>query len=140
MNDNTFLFSFLFLDKKPCFGLLNPNEEDEMKITGYRRSRMRTALCWLCICLTGGLLRLILHWWRHWYLMATHEICTLEEADKVLVQEDYKGNHKIYYVKQIQNLDINTLRYVRTYQSTWWCIWVFPCQIEQKLQQTFLFI
>ncbi|XP_073848931.1 polyamine-transporting ATPase anne boleyn isoform X2 [Musca autumnalis] len=97
-------------DKKPCFGLLNPNEEDEMKITGYRRSSLRTALCWLCICLTGGLLRLILHWWRHWYLMATHEICSLEEADKVLVQEDYKGNHKIYYVKEIQNLDINTLR------------------------------
>ncbi|XP_075167305.1 polyamine-transporting ATPase anne boleyn isoform X2 [Haematobia irritans] len=97
-------------DKKPCVGLLNPNEDDEMKITGYRRSSMRTALCWLCICLTGGLLRLIMHWWRHWYLMATHEICSLEEADKVLVEEVYKGNHKMYYVKQILNLDINTLR------------------------------
>ncbi|XP_046811083.1 polyamine-transporting ATPase 13A3 isoform X2 [Lucilia cuprina] len=97
-------------DKKPCFGLLNPNEDDEMNITGYRRSNLRTFLCWLCICLTGGLLRLILHWWRHWYLMATHEICPLEDAEKVLVQEDYKGKHKIYYVKQIQTLDFNTLR------------------------------
>ncbi|XP_013098214.2 polyamine-transporting ATPase 13A3 isoform X1 [Stomoxys calcitrans] len=100
----------LLNDKKPCTGLLNPNEDDEMKITGYRRSRMRTALCWICICLTGGLLRLIMHWWRHWYLMATHEMCSLEDADKVLVQEDYKGNHKMYYVKQVLNLDINTLR------------------------------
>ncbi|TMW44251.1 hypothetical protein DOY81_010670, partial [Sarcophaga bullata] len=53
-------------DKKPCFGLLNPDEDDEMKITGYRRSHLRTFLCWLCICLTGGLLRLIMHWWRHY--------------------------------------------------------------------------
>lgn len=49
--------------------------------------------------------------------MATHEICSLEEADKVLVQEDYKGNHKIYYVKEIQNLDINTLRWVGWYTT-----------------------
>ncbi|KAL9877146.1 polyamine-transporting ATPase 13A3-like isoform 2-T10 [Glossina fuscipes fuscipes] len=99
-----------FIDGKPYSGLLNAGEDDEMKITGYRRSRSRTLLCWLCICLTGGLLRLIMHWWRHWYLIATHVVCTLEEADKVLVEEDYKGKHKIYYVKPIIQLDYNTLK------------------------------
>lgn len=89
---------------------MNAGEDDEMKITGYRRSRSRTLLCWLCICLTGGLLRLIMHWWRHWYLIATHVVCTLEEADKVLVEEDYKMKHKIYYVKPIIQLDYNTLK------------------------------
>uniref|UniRef100_A0A1A9X495 Cation-transporting ATPase n=1 Tax=Glossina brevipalpis TaxID=37001 RepID=A0A1A9X495_9MUSC len=98
MNDSRPIIS---KDGKPCSGLLNVGEDDEMHITGYRRSRSRTFLCWLCICLTGGLLRLIMHWWRHWYLIATHVVCALEEADEVLVEEDYKGKHKIYYVKPI---------------------------------------
>ncbi|XP_037950937.1 probable cation-transporting ATPase 13A3 isoform X2 [Teleopsis dalmanni] len=93
----------LVKDSKPCVGLLNQGEEDEMQVTGYRKSNSRMFLCWLCICMTGGLLRLILHWWRHWYLIATHVQCPLDEAEKVLIQEDYKGKHKIYYVKTVKN-------------------------------------
>lgn len=97
--------NFFLADPKPCVGLLNAREDDEMQITGYKRSLLRTVLCWLFICLTGGLLRLLMHWWRHWYLIATHEKCSLEIAEKVLIQEHYQGKHIIYYVKAIQEIN-----------------------------------
>nr|AAL39483.1 LD05303p [Drosophila melanogaster] len=97
-------------DSKPCIGLLNPDQEDQMKVCGYRRSLMRTGFCWACIFLTGGLLRLVLHWWRHLYLYATCSQCSLEEAEQVLVTEDYQGKHKMYHVKQIQVLTSSNLK------------------------------
>lgn len=80
-----------------------------MQITGYKHSRLRSMLCWFCICFTAGLLRLILHWWRHWYLIATHVKCPLEMADKVLIQEHYEGKHNIYYVKAIQEINASLI-------------------------------
>ncbi|XP_055857682.1 polyamine-transporting ATPase 13A3 isoform X2 [Episyrphus balteatus] len=94
----------------PCEGLLNPNEEDAMKITGYRRSKSRTYLCWFCICLTAGLLRLVLHWWRHWFLLATHSQCSLAVAERVLIQEDYQGKHKVYYIKDVVTLSLDSIK------------------------------
>ncbi|XP_050742833.1 polyamine-transporting ATPase 13A3 isoform X2 [Drosophila biarmipes] len=94
-------------DSKPCTGLLNQDQEDQMNVSGYRRSHIRTAICWACIILTGGLLRLVLHWWRHLYLYATCSRCPLEEAEQVLVTEDYQGKHKVYHVKQIRVLTAN---------------------------------
>lgn len=62
--------------------------------------------------LTGGLLRLVLHWWRHWYLLATCRPCSLQEAQQVLIEEDYQGNHKLYHVKTVQILDVEQFKYV----------------------------
>ncbi|XP_054745441.1 polyamine-transporting ATPase 13A3 isoform X2 [Anastrepha obliqua] len=100
----------LFKDPEQCVGLLNSSEDDEMQITGYKRSRWRTLLCWCLICITGGLLRLLMHWWRHWCLIATHVKCPLEVAEKVLIQEDYQKKHKIYYVKTVQELNVPVLK------------------------------
>ncbi|XP_034139381.1 probable cation-transporting ATPase 13A3 isoform X3 [Drosophila guanche] len=91
-------------------GLLNQDQEDQMNITGYRRCYVRSILCWLCIVLTGGLLRLVMHWWRHWYLFATCHQCPLDEADQVLIVEDYQGKHKLYHVKSVRVLNINHLK------------------------------
>ncbi|KAH8384957.1 hypothetical protein KR200_011995 [Drosophila serrata] len=97
---------------EPCTtgGILNPGQEDQMQISGYRRSRIRTTLCWICIFLTAGILRLVLHWWRHLYLFATCSQCSLEEAEQVLIKEDYQGKHKLYHVKRIQVLNGHNLR------------------------------
>lgn len=103
-------FAKYFIENKPREGVLNAGQEDEMKITGYRRSLGRVILCWICICLTAGFLRLLLHWWKHWYLFATHCTCSLEEADTVLIEENYKGQHKCYYIKPVQYLDYSTLK------------------------------
>ncbi|KAH8309906.1 hypothetical protein KR059_003558, partial [Drosophila kikkawai] len=97
---------------EPCTtgGILNPGQEDQMQIIGYRRSRIRTILCWTCILLTAGILRLVLHWWRHLYLFATCCQCSLENAEQVLITEDYQGKHKLYHVKRIQVLSGNNLK------------------------------
>ncbi|XP_034112051.1 polyamine-transporting ATPase 13A3 isoform X2 [Drosophila albomicans] len=97
-------------EPKPYMAVLNQDQQDQMKISGYRRSHLRLILCWICICLTGGLLRLVLHWWRHWYLIATCQPCPLEEAQQVLVEEDYQGKHKLYHVKPVQIITIQHLK------------------------------
>jgi cation-transporting ATPase 13A3/4/5 len=55
------------------------------EVYGYRRQPVLTAMTWLFIGLTGGVLRLVFHWWPHWMLYATHKKCPLNTADKVLV-------------------------------------------------------
>lgn len=97
-------------DTQPCVGFLNQNQQDQMKISGYRRSNVRFLLCWVCICLTGGLLRLVMHWWRHWYLMATCQPCPLQEAQHVLVEEDFLGKHKVYHVKPVHLITVDQLK------------------------------
>lgn len=81
-----------------------------MKVSGYRRSLLRWIFCWICIFLTGGLLRLVLHWWRHWYLLATCLPCPLQEAQQVLIEEDYQGKHTQYHVKPVLLLTTDELK------------------------------
>lgn len=82
-------------------GILNVDEEDEMFVYGYKKSRLRSFFCYLSVGLTLGLLRLIMHWWGHWLLLATHKPCSLEDAEKVLVEEKFQGKHSIYFVKAV---------------------------------------
>ena len=95
---------------KTITATLNPDEDDEMSITGYRRSVFRTAICWICFVLTGGLLRLFMHWWRHWLLLATHTPCPLDEAEMVLVQEHFEGKHTVHYVKRVTTLNAEMMK------------------------------
>lgn len=97
---------------KSCYSAtLNPDEDDEMLLTGYRRSSARTALTWMCFLLTAGLLRLFMHWWKHWLLLSTHVKCPLDVAEKLLITEQYEGKHTVYYVKDVITLNAETLRY-----------------------------
>ena len=91
-------------------GILNKDQEDEMFVYGYRKSSFRTFVCYLCVGLTLGILRLVLHWWSHWLLYATHRPCSLEEADKVLVKEKFQGKHAIYYVKAVTTLTAESIQ------------------------------
>lgn len=52
---------------------------------GYTRCWLRTSLCWAFVILTLGALRLLLHWYPHWLLRATHRPCSLATATKLLV-------------------------------------------------------
>jgi hypothetical protein len=95
-------------------GILNLGEEDEMKVYGYKKSLFKTIVCYLFIGLTLGILRLIMHWWSHWLLLATHKACSLDEAEQVLVEEKFQGKHTIYYVKAIVNVNEDTVKLVET--------------------------
>ncbi|XP_068983430.1 polyamine-transporting ATPase 13A3 isoform X1 [Bombus flavifrons] len=83
---------------------INPGEEDQMEIYGYKRNNILTAVTWFLIIITGGLLRLVFHWIPHLMLLATHSKCQLETADTVLLVEKFQGKHTSYYVKKLQTL------------------------------------
>ena len=84
--------------------------DDEMCVFGYEKSSFRTFITYTCIIITLGIGRLILHWWRHLLLYATHKPCTLEEATQILVVEKFEGKHSIFYVKKVFMLSEETLK------------------------------
>ncbi|XP_062562628.1 polyamine-transporting ATPase 13A3 [Armigeres subalbatus] len=92
--------------------ILNDGEEDQMFITGYERSRAKTFFCHLGFFLTLGIMRLVMHWWQHWLLLATHRKCSLEVAQKVLVHERYQGKHDAFYVKNVITMDAESIKEV----------------------------
>lgn len=105
-----YIFLFSELSDKSCQAILNSGEDDEMTLTGYRRSPFRTACTYLCFVLTVGLLRLFMHWWKHWLLLATHTPCALDIAERLLITEQYEGKHSVYYVKDVITLNSETFK------------------------------
>lgn len=99
--------------------ILNSGEDDELVVVGYQRSNVKTALCWLAFLVTGGLLRLLMHWWKHWLLLATHSCCPLEFAEKVLVSEHYEGKHTVHYVKDVITLNTETIKSMQEQKEKW---------------------
>uniref|UniRef100_T1GYY2 Cation-transporting ATPase n=1 Tax=Megaselia scalaris TaxID=36166 RepID=T1GYY2_MEGSC len=85
--------------------ILHQGSPEELEITGYVRSKWKTFFTWIGITLTLGILRLVLYWYPHWLLLATHSPSALEQAEKLLVRQNFQGNHTIYYVKTINTLD-----------------------------------
>ncbi|XP_003695012.1 probable cation-transporting ATPase 13A3 isoform X1 [Apis florea] len=83
---------------------INPGEEDQMEIYGYKRNKIFTVITWFLIIITGGLLRLVFHWIPHLMLLATHSKCQLETADTVLLVERFQGKHTSYHVKKLKTL------------------------------------
>lgn len=69
---------------------LNAYSDDPLDIEGYTRSRARSALTYLGIVLTLGLLRLYFFWKPHLMLKATHRKCPLKHASKILVVDKYR--------------------------------------------------
>ncbi|XP_043280695.1 polyamine-transporting ATPase 13A3 isoform X2 [Venturia canescens] len=83
---------------------INPGQEDQMEIYGFRRNQKYTLITWFLIIITGGLLRLIFHWVPRLMLLSTHSKCRLEEADTVLLIERFQGKHTSYYVKKLRTM------------------------------------
>ncbi|XP_037075193.1 probable cation-transporting ATPase 13A3 isoform X2 [Pollicipes pollicipes] len=76
-------------------------DEISVAMLGFVRSVPRTALVWLCIVLTAGLLRLVFHWRRDWMLRCTHRRCHLRVASSVLVIERYK-KHTSRFIHRVK--------------------------------------
>ncbi|KAJ1522586.1 hypothetical protein ONE63_001769 [Megalurothrips usitatus] len=88
------------------FAVLNPGAEDEIEVHGYSRCWLRTSLCWALIILTLGGLRLLMHWYPQWLLLATHRPCSLKKASKLLFVDRYQNKHKSYFVKSVETFDL----------------------------------
>lgn len=90
--------------------VLNVGEDDEITITGYERSIIKTTLTWIAFILSAGLIRLFMHWRRHWLLFATHRPCGLNVAKRILIREYFEGKHTIHYVKDVITMDAEWFR------------------------------
>ncbi|XP_046388324.1 polyamine-transporting ATPase 13A3-like isoform X2 [Ischnura elegans] len=88
----------------PGVHLINPGDEDQMQIYGYRPHMALKVLTWAAILVTGGVLRLIFHWWPHWMLYATHSQCHLSSATSVLCVEKFQKKYTCYHVKKVVTL------------------------------------
>ncbi|XP_041030347.1 probable cation-transporting ATPase 13A4 isoform X1 [Carcharodon carcharias] len=66
--------------------LLNPGEEGEQDIFGYKSSRCRSVLFIIGSVLTCGFLLLLFYWRPEWDVWAKCIQCTLQEADIVLLR------------------------------------------------------
>nr|XP_018898434.1 PREDICTED: probable cation-transporting ATPase 13A3 [Bemisia tabaci] len=95
---------------------INLGEEDQMEVYGYKKSRVHLVICWMGIILTVGTLRLVFHWYPHWYLYATHRRCSLEQADSVLLVEHLHKRVTEYHVEDIKCLTTDVLR-----ETEGWC-------------------
>ncbi|XP_048250057.1 polyamine-transporting ATPase 13A3-like isoform X2 [Haliotis rufescens] len=69
---------------------VNPEEEDQMEISGFRPHTLKTAVVWFFIIITVGLLRLFFYWLPHLFIKATHSRCSLAEATTVLLKDQWK--------------------------------------------------
>ncbi|XP_071454972.1 polyamine-transporting ATPase 13A3-like [Hetaerina americana] len=88
----------------PGVHLINPGDEDQMQIYGYRPHMGLKFISWAAIIVTGGVLRLIFHWWPHWMLYATHSQCHLSSATSVLCVEKFQKKYTCYHVKKVLTL------------------------------------
>ncbi|XP_046580433.1 polyamine-transporting ATPase 13A3-like [Haliotis rubra] len=69
---------------------VNPEEEDQMEISGFRPHKLKTAVVWFFIIITVGLLRLFFYWLPHLFVKATHSRCSLAVATTVLLKDQWK--------------------------------------------------
>ncbi|XP_008555627.1 polyamine-transporting ATPase 13A3 [Microplitis demolitor] len=98
---------------------INPGEEDQMEVYGYRRNIIFTMITWFFIIATGGLLRLVFHWLPHYMVRATHSKCSVKKASVVLLIERFQGDHVCYYVEKLTTLNAADVCKNASASETW---------------------
>ncbi|CAL8095253.1 unnamed protein product [Calicophoron daubneyi] len=78
-------------------GVIYGSDGTALDISGYSISLVRSALIYVGYFFTCGILRLLFHWFPHWKLLATHTLCPLRQAQRVLIKDSFG----IYYVHQV---------------------------------------
>ncbi|KAL3082109.1 hypothetical protein niasHT_031138 [Heterodera trifolii] len=66
-------------------------QDETLNVYGYRQSRARTAAVLVLSVLTGGVFRLLLHWYPEWFVRLTSSKCALSRCDHVLVRDDHQN-------------------------------------------------
>ncbi|XP_076452131.1 polyamine-transporting ATPase 13A3-like isoform X2 [Babylonia areolata] len=74
---------------KPGKTYLNPEQDDQMEIQGYKLNPCLYCLSWVLYILTVGLLRLVFYWLPHRMVQFTHTQCPLDQAEKVVMKNHY---------------------------------------------------
>ncbi|XP_023559911.1 probable cation-transporting ATPase 13A5, partial [Octodon degus] len=88
--------------------LLNPGEENELEVFGYRTQTLRRAACLVISVLTAGVLQLMFYWRPEWRVWASCLPCSLHEADTVLLRTT--DEFQRYMRKKVFCLYLSTLK------------------------------
>ncbi|XP_035502734.1 polyamine-transporting ATPase 13A3 isoform X2 [Scophthalmus maximus] len=72
--------------EKEDLKVLNPGEEEEMELQGYRLCRWRLVMVGLGVLCTGGFLLLLLYWMPEWCVKLTCTRTTVRDAEVVLLR------------------------------------------------------
>ena len=78
----------------PCGELMHENIFFLLFIVGYRLVHWKWFLTMVAMIGSAGLLWLLLYWIPQWKLWWTHEQVCLDEADTVLIEDEYKKDYK----------------------------------------------
>uniref|UniRef100_G3TGK7 Cation-transporting ATPase n=1 Tax=Loxodonta africana TaxID=9785 RepID=G3TGK7_LOXAF len=95
--------------KKDHRALLNPGEENELEVFGYRSHTLRSALCFIASVLTCGVLWLVFFWRPQWRVWTNCIPCPLQEADTVLLRTT--DEFQRYIRKKVICLCLSTLKF-----------------------------
>ncbi|KAL5013797.1 hypothetical protein ScPMuIL_008067 [Solemya velum] len=74
----------------PNKNYVNPKDDDQMEIEGFRVNYLKKITTWFFILITLGFLRLVFYWCPDWMIRCTHSVCALTEAEVVLLKDQYK--------------------------------------------------
>ncbi|XP_077146443.1 putative cation-transporting ATPase 13A4 isoform X2 [Ranitomeya variabilis] len=86
--------------------LLNPGEENEMELFGYRTLMWRQALCIIGYIFSLGFLLLLFYWKPEWDVWCQCAPCALEKANVILLRttDNFKKHvkKKVFWVKPLK--------------------------------------
>ncbi|XP_074860637.1 putative cation-transporting ATPase 13A5 [Carettochelys insculpta] len=87
--------------------LLNPKEENELEIFGYKTQGCRRAMCIAGCIFSCGALLLLFYWKPAWRVWANCTPCNLQDADVILLRTT--GEFRKYTRKKVTWIDLSTL-------------------------------
>lgn len=96
---------------------LNPGQDDQMVIQGYKLNRLRYVLSWILYVLTVGLMRLVFYWLPHLMVQFTYSCCSLREAEKVILKDQYDQYFVATIHTQEQQIDKKPLVFTNAKKS-----------------------
>ncbi|KAG9493957.1 hypothetical protein GDO78_001692 [Eleutherodactylus coqui] len=89
--------------------LLNPGEENEMDLFGYRTQMWKQALCIIGYIFSLGFLLLLFYWKPEWDVWCQCASCSLEKANIILLRttDDFKkySKKKVFWVEPFKTVD-----------------------------------
>ncbi|XP_040205466.1 probable cation-transporting ATPase 13A4 isoform X1 [Rana temporaria] len=100
--------------KTESCALINPGEENEMELVGFRPVTWRQVFCIFAYIFSLGLLLLIFYWKPEWDVFCNCVSCDLEQADVILLRttDSFKkfSKKRIFWVHPITTGDQNTFK------------------------------
>ncbi|CAK9816814.1 Polyamine-transporting ATPase 13A3 [Anthophora quadrimaculata] len=88
---------------------IQTDQDEDMCVYGFEKSKLKSILTRISYILTIGWVRLFFHWYPQLHLYATHKRCSLNQATKLLITDNYQGKYKSYFVKDVKTISVKNI-------------------------------